>query len=357
MTMSLNILTRMGDGERVKMSQAEIRDELQQGSQNAAGMARIPVLAADDIQQLYDIIAEPGRIVSVPHGHELIVTDDGIAECFGGSEADGGSGVSISRQSSVLSYERGLAADTASLGHSDYSFKPVKAILDVEQQSYQTISMLTTVPLFYGSQPNMGLYFQPDGPFPNPANLMPMGKIKEAQEAQEQAAEQLCADMVYIGKGLNDMGCEGFNFDTAGSTGDAEFYATLMAAKKLKQQAPNMSIIIGMASEFVLGIHGEIAFDDQQLAGLYPHEQVKLAESVGADIFGPAINVNTSKSFPWNLAKAVTMVKETVSRAKIPVHPNVGMGVCGIPMLLEVPIDCVSRVSKALTLIGKADGL
>ena len=29
----------------------------------------------------------------------------------------------------------------------------------------------------------------------------------------------------------------------------------------------------------------------------------------------------------------------------------------GIPMLLEVPIDRVSRASKALALIGKADGL
>jgi dimethylamine--corrinoid protein Co-methyltransferase len=287
----------------------------------------------------------------------LIVTDDGIAECFGGSEPDGGSGVPISRLSSVLAYERGLAADTASLGHEDYSFKPVKAVIDSELQSYYNLSMLTTVPLFYGSQPNMGLYFRPDGPFPNPADLLPMGKIKEAQEAQERAAEQLCTDMVYIGKSLNDMGCEGFNFDTAGSTGDAEFYATLEAARKLKQQASNMSIIIGMASEFVLGMHGEIAFDEQRLAGLYPHEQVKLAESVGADIFGPAINVVTSKSFPWNLAKAVTMVKETVVKADIPVHPNVGMGVCGIPMLLEVPIDCVSRVSKALAMIGKADGL
>lgn len=351
------ILTRMGDGERVKMSPSEIKSELRSGSENAATTACIPDLADEEIEQLYDIIAETGKIVSVPHGHELIVTDDGIAEIFGGSEADGGSGVSIGRQSCILSYERGLAADTASLGHSDYSFKPVKAILDVELQSYQTISMLTTVPLFYGSQPNMGLYFQPDGPFPNPADLFTAGKIKEAQEAQEQAAEQLCADMVYIGKGFNEMGCEGFNFDTAGSAGDAEFYATLEAARQLKQHAPGMSIIIGMAGEFVLGMHGEITFDGRQLAGLFPHDQVKLAESVGADIFGPAINVNTSKSFPWNLANAVTMVKETVSTATIPVHPNVGMGVCGIPMLLEVPIDCVSRASKALTLIGKADGL
>jgi len=347
----------MGDGEKVRMAPTELREELQKGSQNAADMARIPELTAGEIDHLSDIIAEPGRVVSVPHGHELIVTDDGIAECFGGTEDDGGSGVLISRQGSILSYERGLAADTASLGHSDYSFKPVKMILDVEQQTYHSISMLTTVPLFYGSQPNMGLYYQPDGPFPNPADLLPQGKIKEAQTVQVEAAEQLCADMIYIGKGFNNMGCEGFNFDTAGSSGDAEFYATLKAARKLKQIAPNMAIIIGMASEFILGMHGEIAFEGQQLAGLYPHEQVKLAESVGADIFGPAINVNTSNSFPWNLAKAVTMVKEAVSKAKIPVHPNVGMGVCGIPMLLEVPIDCVSRASKALTLIGKADGL
>ncbi len=355
--MPSTILTRMGDGERVKMSPEKIMDELRAGSENAVDMARIPVLTDDEIEHLFDILAEPGRVVSVPHGHELIMTDDGIAECFVGTEADGGSGISISRQASVLSYERGLAADTGSIGHSDYSFKPVKAILDVELQAYHHLSMLTTAPLFYGSQPNMGLYFQPDGPFPNPADLMPAGKIKEAQAAQEDAAEKLCADMVSIGKAFNAMGCEGFNFDTAGSTGDAELYATLQAARQLKQYAPDMAIIIGMASEFVLGMHGEIMFDEQRLAGLFPHDQVKLAESVGADIFGPAINVDTSKSCAWNLAKAVTMVKETVSRAEIPVHPNVGMGVCGIPMLLEVPIDCVSRASKALTLIGKADGL
>ena len=355
--MSKTIYTRMGDGERVKMSPTEIRDEIHLGSENAAKMARIPSLTDHDIEELFDIIAEPGRVVSVPHGQELIVTDDGIAECFAGTEADGGSGVSIGRQASVLSYERALAADTASLGHSDYSFKPVKAILDVELQAYHHISMLTTAPLFYGSQPNMGQYFQPDGPFPNPADLMPAGKITEAQKAQADAAEQLCGDMVYIGKEMNAMGCEGFNFDTAGSTGDAEFYATLKAAREIKQHAPNMAVIIGMASEFVLGMHGEIAFEGQQLAGLFPHDQVKLAASVGADIFGPAINVDTSKSFPWNLAKALTMVKETVAKADIPVHPNVGMGVCGIPMLLEVPIDCVSRASKALALIGKADGL
>jgi len=33
------------------------------------------------------------------------------------------------------------------------------------------------------------------------------------------------------------------------------------------------------------------------------------------------------------------------------------MEVCGVPMLVASPIDCVTRASKALVQIGKADGL
>jgi hypothetical protein len=33
------------------------------------------------------------------------------------------------------------------------------------------------------------------------------------------------------------------------------------------------------------------------------------------------------------------------------------MGVCGIPMMVETPIDCVTRAAKALAMIGNADGL
>ncbi|NIO61563.1 MAG: [dimethylamine--corrinoid protein] Co-methyltransferase, partial [Gammaproteobacteria bacterium] len=58
----------------------------------------------------------------------------------------------------------------------DYSFKPVKPIIEYEVQTYYTTSLSTTVPFFYGAQPNLGLYFQKDGPHPNPADLLPMGK-------------------------------------------------------------------------------------------------------------------------------------------------------------------------------------
>ena len=229
----------------------------------------------------------------------------------------------------------------------------MEALCDIFCEPGRAVS----VPLFYGAQPNLGLYFQPDGPFPNPADLLPAGKIAEARKAQEGAAQALRSDMVFVGQRLNEVGCEGLNFDTAGSSGDPDFYATLQAVRELKASCPTMPIIVGMAAEFVLGMHGEIFFDGQRLAGMFPHRQVKIVEAAGADIFGPAVNVNTSQTIPWNLSRAVTFVKETVKVAEVSVHPNVGMGVCGIPMMVQTPIDCVTRVSKALALIGKADGL
>jgi dimethylamine---corrinoid protein Co-methyltransferase len=352
-----DIFTRMGDGERISMAAKAVKEDLRLGTEDAAKVGKIPELNNEELDQLFEIFAEPGRTVSVPSGSELIGTDDGVGEALPASEADGGAGIPMSRLSSILAYERAVAADTASMGHEDYSFKPVKAIIDYETQSYFDVSQSTTVPLFYGAQPNLGLYYQPDGPFPNPADLFPHGKIAEAKKSQEDAAEQLEKDMVFVGKRLYEAGCEGLNFDTAASAGDPDFYATLKAAAVLKKDCPTMALIVGMASEFVLGMHGGMEFAGKKLAGLFPHEQVKIAEEAGVDIFGPAVNVNTTETTPWNLARAVTFIKETVNRADIPVHPNVGMGVCGVPMILTTPVDCVSRVSKALALIGKADGL
>jgi len=80
-------------------------------------------------------------------------------------------------------------------------------------------------------------------------------------------------------------------------------------------------------------------------------------ETAGADIFGMAVNTVTTESVQWNLARAVTYLKATTTAVNIPVHANVGMGVCGVPMMEQPPIDSVTRVSKTLVQIGKADGL
>lgn len=217
--------------------------------------------------------------------------------------------------------------------------------------------MVSTAPLLYGAQPNMGLYFQPDGPFPNPSELLPLGKIEEALQAQEAAAEHLTEDLIYIGKQLDEVGCEGLNFDTSGSAGDADFLAALNAVKALKHAVPDMPILMGAAGEFVIGMHGGVTFNDQRLAGLYPHDQARMVAEAGAAIFGIAINTDTTRSVTWNLSRTLTFLKATTSVSAIPVHANVGMGVCGIPMMEQPPVDSVTRVSKALVQIGKADGL
>lgn len=355
--MDRKIITRMGDGERVLMSRSEVREDIAEGTEDAAQRGRIPAITAEERDRLLEIICDPSRTVSVERGQEVIVTDDGCSMSFYSGQDGGGVGAPLSRMQAILTYERACGADTTSLGHSDYSYKPVKPIINFEMNDYYNISMASTAPLFYGAQPNMGLYYQPDGPCRNPGELFGSGKIDEAREAQEEALRYLKDDLVFVGKKLAEVGCEGLNFDTSGSAGDAEFLAALEAVSELKRAVPDLPIIMGSAGEFILGMHGEVKYGTRQLAGLYAHEQVKVVESAGADIFGLAVNTNTSKSVPWNLARAVTFLKQAVSVANIPIHANVGMGVCGVPMMEQPPIDSVSRVSKALVQIGKADGL
>jgi dimethylamine--corrinoid protein Co-methyltransferase len=352
-----HILTRMGDGELVSMAVEEVKEAILAATREAAQRAEIAELSAEEMEALFDVMADSSRAVSVRPGQEVIVTDDGCSMSFYSGQDSGGIGVSLSRMQAILTYERACAADTTSMGHSDYSFKPVKPIINSEMNEYYTISMMTTAPFLYGAQPNMGLYFQPDGPHQNPADLLAGGKIKEAQEVQEAAADQLHQDLVFVGKKLSGIGCEGLNFDTAGSAGDADFLAALEAIGDLKKAAPDMPIILGGSGEFVLGMHGEVTFNGRQLAGMYPHEQARMAEAAGASIFGVAVGTNTNKSVAWNIARTLTFVKAAVAAVDIPVHVNVGMGVGGVPMMEAPPIDSVTRASKSLVQIGKADGL
>ena len=177
--MTDQILTRMGDGELVSMPAGKLKADILAGAANAAQSAGIPELTIDDLDELFDIMTEPSRIVSVSPGNEVIVTDDGCSMSFYSGQDGGGVGIPLSRMQAILTYERACAADTISMGHSDYSFKPVKPIINFEMNDYYNASMVTTAPFFYGAQPNMGLYFQPDGPHPNPADLLPKGHIKE----------------------------------------------------------------------------------------------------------------------------------------------------------------------------------
>jgi dimethylamine--corrinoid protein Co-methyltransferase len=345
------IQTRRGDGIRIEMGAAEVRGDLEKGTTDAADRAKVPALTEDELQYLFEIHERSDRVVGVDRGKEVCLTYDSCTTKIKRAH------VSISKIQSLQVFERALGADTLELAHIDYSYKPAKPIVVFEKPIMEQALLITIPPIFYGAMPNLGLYSQPTGPCPNPMDLFPQGKIAEGRASFEEAIEYAVKDMVYVGSEMYETGADGINFDTTAAAGDAEFLAALRAAEILKKKYPAMGIEMGMASEFILGLHGEVEYDGVRLAGLYPHDQVRLAQKAGVTIFGPAINIVPSKSLPFNLARSLTYTKACSEASEIPVHANLGMGVGGVPMVLSPPLDALSRASKAHVEICRLDGL
>jgi dimethylamine--corrinoid protein Co-methyltransferase len=349
--------TRRGDGKRITMTKAAIGDDLRAGVADAVDMGGVSELNVNDIDKLIEILIDKNRVVGVEAGKEVVVTYDIGQLDFTGDNGNSGNGVDVGRLESALLHERALAADTFELAHADYSIKPVKPVISNEMQTMEEIQNEIIIPYFYGAMPNMGLYYAPDGPYGNPADLMREFKIEEAMVAAEASAEHLARDIEFVSTRLVAAGADGFNFDTTASAGDADFVGTLKGVEALRRECPDTYINVGMAGESVMGIHGSIEYRGQIAAGLYPHQQVKLAQQAGADVFGPVVNTNTSRSLAWNLGRAVAFIKETIKTSELPCHVNMGMGVGGIPMWETAPIDAVTRCNKAMVEVAGADGI
>jgi dimethylamine--corrinoid protein Co-methyltransferase len=345
------IMTRLGSGYPIEISESQLMEDLSGGTEDAADRGKIAPLSKEELDYLFDLFICPDRFVSVESGNEIILSYDG------GPLKMIRAAVDVHRIQSLQIYEKLLGADTLELGHIDYSFKPVKPIVGTEQTTLEQTLMVTHAPLFYGAMPNLGMYSQPDGPCPNPLELMPLGKISEAKDSYENAVENAVKDIVYVGSAMYESGADGINMDTTGAAGDADFLAGLKAAEILKQKYPDICIELGMAGEFILGLHGELEYNGKRLAGLYAHDQVKLAEKAGVTIFGPVVNMKTSRSCPWNISRVITFMKACCEVARIPIHVNMGMGVGGVPMTSHPPVDITSRASKAMVEICRLDGL
>ncbi len=350
-------ITRMGDGRTVSMTREQIYEDAMAGMADGVDAAMVPDLTQDDIDQIVDVICTKSRIVGVERGREVILTEDGGPHKFILDSGSCCNGVEMGRIDTMEVIERAIGFDTFELTTTDYSIKPVKPIVGPEMTAMQQAAMRMTVPTLYGAMPNMGLYYAPDGAHSNPADLMREFKIEEAQQNAEAAADQLSRDIVYVSESMISAGADGFNFDTTGSAGDAEFVATLRGVEQVRKDNPNAYITMGMSAENVLGIHGEIQYDGKVVAGLYPNEQVKLCEKAGASIFGAVVNTNTSRSFAWNVARSAVIIKDCVKNSNIPVHANMGMGVGGVPMLETPPLDCVTRASKIMAEVAGVDGI
>ncbi len=345
------ILTRYGDGSAVELTEAELMEDLIAGTEDAADRGNIPVMTQDDLNHLADIFKCTHRVVGVDPGYECVLSYDGAPIKMLRTT------VTADRLQALMIYEKLMGADTLEMGFVDYSYKPIKPILTFEEPLMEQALLMTTAPIMYGAQPNLGRYSQPDGPFPNPAELMPMGKIKEAQESYELAVEEAIKDMVDVASSMYESGVDCILLDTVGAAGDADALAGLMTAEILRKKYPDIGIEMGMAGEFVLGMHGALEYDGVRLAGLYNHQMLELAQKAGVNIFGTVMNTSTTESTPWNIARAVTFTKACSDIATIPIHANIGMGVGGVTVHDHTPIDVTSRASKALVELCNLDGL
>ncbi len=345
------ILTRYGDGTPVEMDESDVMRDMEDGTRDAAERGNIPELSQDELQHLFDIFSSPHRFIGVEPGKEIVLSYDGTPIKMSRAQ------VNVDRVQCLQIYEKIMGADTLEMGAIDYSFKPVKPIVTYEQPLMEQTLAVTTAPIFYGAMPNLGLYSQPDGPFPNPAELLPQGKIEEARASYDGSVEHAVRDIVYVSSALYESGADAIILDTVGAAGDADYLAALKATEELREKHPGICVELGMAGEFVLGMHGEMTYADELLAGMYPHDQVKVAEKAGVTIFGPVVNTNTNESAPWNVSRSITFMKACCEAATIPVHVNMGMGVGAMTVHDHPPLDVASRASKAMVEICRLDGL
>ena len=345
MRLEPKIPTRMGDGSLVEMTRSEIKADLEDGTVQAAKRCKSPTITADEIEHLLEIYASPARFTAVDIGDEVILSNDGTGTKHIGN-----------RVQDLQSFETLLGVDMVELWQIDYSYKAIKTNVAHEAQTMKIAQALLTNPVQYGAMPDLGRYSKPDGPIPNWSELLPLGKIDEARAAQEEAVEMLIEDISFVADGMVAAGTDGIDFDTTGAAGDADFLAGLRACRMLRERYPWLGIEIGMASEFVLGMHGQLEFDGERIAGMWPKDQVRMVQQAGASIYGPAVNINTGRSTAWNIARAITFIKPAMEVAEIPVHVNVGMGVGGVPTCIYPPADATSRASKAFVEILKIDG-
>jgi len=345
MRLEPKIATRMGDGSLVEMTRSEIKADLEEGTQQAAKRAKAEPLTQDELDHLLDIYASSARFTAVDMGDEVVLSNDGTGTKHIGN-----------RVQDLQTFEQVLGVDIVELWQIDYSYKAIKTNVAHEGQAMKISQMLCTNPVQYGAMPDLGRYSKPDGPIPNWSELLPLMKVDEARAAQVEACAMLVEDINYVADHMVEAGTDGIDMDTTGAAGDADFLAGLTACRMLREKYPWLGIEIGMASEFVLGMHGQLEFDGERLAGMWPVDQLRMVQAAGGSIYGPAVNINTGKSTAWNIARAITMIKPAAEIAEIPVHVNVGMGVGGVPTCVYPPADATSRASKAFVEILKIDG-
>ncbi|HSL94584.1 MAG TPA: hypothetical protein VLA35_01515, partial [Thermoleophilia bacterium] len=79
------IRTRLGDGSLVEMTRAELRADIEDGTQQAVRRAKVPPLEQGELDHLEEIFASNVRFTGVEMGDEVILSYDGSGNADLGS--------------------------------------------------------------------------------------------------------------------------------------------------------------------------------------------------------------------------------------------------------------------------------
>jgi hypothetical protein len=116
------IISRMGDGWVVALSEAALKRELEDGTLDAAVQGEIEPLPEDELKYLFEICRSGNKMTGVEAGREVVLSYDGPT--FEIRRL----GILANRQTALQIYERCFGADTLEFSQIDYSYKQVKLV-------------------------------------------------------------------------------------------------------------------------------------------------------------------------------------------------------------------------------------
>ena len=281
--MTATIKTRLGDGSLIELSPADLRVDLESGTAAAATRAKVAPLTEDELAHLFDIFASNSRFTGVDIGDEVVLSIDGSGNADSGSVVDG-----------LLQWQNHLGADIVELWNHDYSFKAVKTVLSFETQAMRRRAAEPgrARPVRGDARPRALLDARRTRARTGPSCSPRAGStrlVRRRSSPSSTPSATWCSSPRACGR----------PGPTPSISTRQELRATPTSSRRcgpskvLPPEYPDIGIEVGMATEFVLGMHGELAYAGRRLAGMWAADQLAMATQAGATVFGPAVTVDT----------------------------------------------------------------
>ena len=260
---------------------------------SARDAPRRPRLSASELDHLRRGLRQRAKFSAVDLGDEVVLSFDGSGN------------LDSAPRRRRYSYQCHHGADMLELFGIDYSYKAVKTILSYKAQAMKTAQLNLIALLQYGAMPTWAGTPCPTAPSPTGRSSCRWQHRRGARRAGG-GHRHAVTDMVFVAEGW-EAGADGLDFDTAGGRrrrrlpGGPHRHRDIRAATPTRHRARHgRRVRAGHARR--ARVPGPAA--RRHVAA----EQVKVAQEAGATMFGPAVNVNTTRSQAWNIARACTII-------------------------------------------------